>query len=117
MARVLVVEDEFLISMSTGMLLEDEGHSVEFAYDGATGLEMAIASPPDLIITDYMMPRMSGLDMIAELRARGLRVPIVLATSIPESHLPSSYTRGHDAFVGKPYNEVQILAALKEILG
>jgi CheY-like chemotaxis protein len=117
MARLLLVEDEVLISMSTSMLLEDEGHQVEVAPDGARGLEMALAAPPDLIITDYMMPRMNGLNMIAELRTRGLSVPIVLATSVPETQLPPSYSGGHDAYVSKPYNVAQILEAIARLLG
>jgi CheY-like chemotaxis protein len=116
MARLLLVEDEVLISMSTSMLLEDEGHLVEVAPEGARGLEMALASPPDLIITDYMMPRMNGLDMIVELRARGSRVPILLATSVPETQLPSSYSGGHDMYVSKPYRVTQILEAIAKLL-
>ncbi|UEM01461.1 response regulator [Skermanella rosea] len=117
MARVLLVEDEVLISMSTGMLLKDEGYLVEVASDGARGLEMALASPPDLIITDYMMPRMNGLDMIVELRARGSRMPIVLATSVPETQLPPSYSGGHDAHITKPYYVAQILEIIARLLG
>lgn len=117
MARLLLIEDEVLISMSTSMLLEDEGHLVDVAPDGARGLEMALASPPDLIITDYMMPRMNGLDMIVELRARGSRVPVLLATSVPEAQLPSSYAGGHDAYVSKPYHVTQILEAIARLLG
>jgi CheY-like chemotaxis protein len=116
MARLLLVEDEVLISMSTSMLLEDEGHLVEVAHDGARGLEMALASPPDLIITDYMMPRMNGLDMIVELRVKGLRVPIILATSVPETQLPSAYPGGHDAYVSKPYRVAEILEAIARLL-
>lgn len=117
MARVLLVEDEFLIAMSTSMVLEDEGHLVEMATNGARGLEIALSSPPDLIITDYMMPRMNGLDMIVELRAQGLQVPIVLATSIPEEQLPPTYAGGHDAYMGKPYFDTQILKVIDALLG
>lgn len=116
MARILLVEDEVLISMSTSLLLEDEGHHVDVAHDGIRGLDMALASPPDLIITDYMMPRMSGLDMIVELRARGSTVPIVLATSVPEAQLPATYPGGHDAYVGKPYRVTQILEVLARLM-
>lgn len=116
MARILLIEDEVLILMSTSMLLEEEGHLVEMASDGAKGLEMALASPPDLIITDYMMPRMNGLDVIAELRARGSKVPIVLATSISEMQFPSSYPGGHDAYVQKPYRVPQILDVIAGLL-
>ncbi|ODM43089.1 response regulator transcription factor [Cereibacter johrii] len=116
MARILLVEDEVLISMSTSMLLEDEGHMVDIAYDGARGLEIALSSPPDLIITDYMMPRMNGLAMIAELRARGQGVPIILATSVPESQLPETYPGGHDLHLDKPYRVTQILDMISRLI-
>ena len=117
MVRILLVEDEVLISMATSMLLEDEGHVVEVASDGAKGLDMAVASPPDIIITDYMMPRMDGLTLIARLRTLGSQVPIVLTTSVSEDHLPSPYSGGHDCYVGKPYVISQILDAMKKLLG
>lgn len=116
MARILLVEDEVLISMSTSMLLEEEGHLVEVVSDGAKGLEMALATSPDLIITDYMMPRMSGLEMIVELRARGLKTPIILATSISEAQFPPFYQGGHDIHLGKPFSVLQLLDAVARLL-
>ena len=116
MARILLVEDEVFISMATSMLLEDEGHVVDVASDGAKGLDMAVASPPDIIITDYMMPRMDGLTLIVRLRTLGSQVPIILATSVPESQLPSTYPGGHDSYVGKPYVIEQILEPLERLL-
>ena len=117
MARILLVEDEVLISMATSMLLEDEGHAVEVASDGAKGLDMAVASPPDIIITDYMMPRMDGLTLIARLRTLGLQVPIILTTSVPENQLSATYPGGHDCYVSKPYVISQMLAAIERLLG
>jgi CheY-like chemotaxis protein len=116
MARILLVEDEVVISMATSMLLEDEGHVVEIAADGAKGLDMAVASPPDIIITDYMMPRLDGLTLIERLRTLGSHVPIILTTSVPESQLPSTYPGGHDCYISKPYVIGQILDAIETLL-
>ena len=117
MARILLVEDEVFISMATSMLLEDEGHVVDVASDGAKGLDMAVASPPDIIITDYMMPRLDGLTLIARLRTLGSDLPIILTTSVREDQLPSTYPGGHNRYIGKPYVIEQLLDAVEELLG
>lgn len=106
MYRILLVEDEILMSFSTSLALEDAGHRVLVAHDGREGLEMALQERPDLIVTDLMMPRMTGLEMIAALREQGYEGPIILATSIAEEHLPSR--TGFQAFLQKPFTEDEL---------
>lgn len=108
MLRILLVEDEVLISLVTSIALEDAGYHVTVAMDGREGLQIAQQDQPELIITDYMMPRMTGLELIRLLREAGFDRPIILATSIPEENLPerSSY----DAYISKPYQEADLLA-------
>lgn len=110
MLRVLLVEDEILISVVTSMSLEDAGYHVTVAYDGQEGLEIAIQDRPDLIISDFMMPRMTGLQMVAKLRERQFTAPIVLTTSVPEDQLP--VREGYDAYLPKPYAERELLEVL-----
>lgn len=74
-------------------------------------MELALEERPDLIITDFMMPKMTGLEMIAALRARGFTGPIVLTTSIPENQLPTQ--PGYDAYVSKPYSETLLNNAIQ----
>jgi DNA-binding response OmpR family regulator len=114
--RILLVEDEIAISINTGMILEDEGHVVDYAYNGVAGLKQAKSAPPDLVITDYMMPHMDGLAMIAALRSDGWTGPIILATSIPEGSLPAGYERAHDGYLGKPYLERDLLKLVRALL-
>ena len=116
MARVLVVEDEFVIALNASMLLEDEGLLVDTAFDGAEALEMVASNPPNLIITDYMMPTMDGLELITTLRAQGWRGPIILATAISEERLPAWYKGGHDAYISKPYLANDLISCVKELL-
>ena len=115
MLRILLVEDEALIAIVTSMALEDVGYHVTVASDGQQGLEIALQDRPDLIISDYMMPRMTGLQMIGMLREKGFSNPIILATSIPESMLP--VREGYDAYMSKPYLEDQLLAVLDRFVG
>lgn len=117
MARILVVEDEFIISLNACMLLEDEGFQVDVAYDGVEALELVAANPPDLIVADYMMPAMDGLEMITRLREAGWPGPILLTTAIPEEKLPVTYARGHNAYLSKPYLANHFIEAVHRLLG
>lgn len=116
MGTILLVEDEMVIALGTSMLLEDEGHTVILASDGEAGIAQAIETTPDLIMTDYMMPRMDGLAMIRELRSRGMTVPIVLATSIPEASIEEPPRRLYDAYLSKPYGESALLEVIRHLL-
>jgi len=113
--RILLVEDEALIAVVTSMSLEDAGYHVTVANDGKEGLEIALQDRPDLIISDFMMPRMTGLEMIATLRQRNFTAPIVLATSVPQDLLPTH--EGYDAYVSKPYTEAKLLEVLASFAG
>lgn len=115
-ATILIVEDEAIIALGASMLLEDEGHTVVMAPHGEAGLEQARAVKPDLIITDYMMPRMDGLSMIRVLREEGVATPILLATSIPERSIQQNPHQLFDAYLGKPYREVDLLEAVRALL-
>jgi DNA-binding response OmpR family regulator len=114
--RILLVEDETSVSINTGMILEDEGFTVDYAYNGRDALAKIKASPPNLIITDYMMPHMDGLAMITTLRSDGWTGPVVLTTSIMEDRLPLSYPRGHDGYLAKPHREEDLLILVRALL-
>lgn len=115
MLRILLVEDEVLISLVTSIALEDAGYHVTIAGDGREGLRIACQDQPEVIITDFMMPRMDGLELIRQLRAGGFTRPIILATSIPEESLP--VRAGYDAYVQKPYREEELLRAILDVAG
>ena len=107
MLRILLVEDEAIIAVVAGIALEGAGHHIMEAVDGVEALQIARQEQPELIVTDYMMPRMDGLELIARLRADGFDKPIILATAIPEESLLG--VKQYDAYLPKPYREVQLL--------
>jgi two-component system response regulator MprA len=74
MARVLIVEDDESMVTALKDGFEYEGHAVTLARDGAAGLRTALDSPPDLMILDVMLPRMSGLTS-REIRGKGATCP------------------------------------------
>ncbi len=79
--RILVVDDEEPLRRGLARMITGLGHIVELAADAEEGLEKALASPPDLIITDLQLPRRSGLDMVADLQERGIESTFVVLTA------------------------------------
>lgn len=114
MLRILLVEDEPDIAAVASAVLEDAGHHVTIAADGKEGLDIALQERPELIITDFMMPRLTGLEMIHRLREAGFIGPIVLSTSVPEAHLPHD-RRHYDAYLGKPYGIRELIAVAEAL--
>ena len=111
--RILIVEDEMLIALGAMSDLELDGYDVVIVGDGRQGLEAATHEKIDLIITDSMMPRMNGLDMIDALRRAGVTLPIVLTTSINQDSLPQHQRAGYDFYLCKPYRSRDICSAAK----
>jgi two-component system, NtrC family, response regulator HydG len=79
--RILVVDDEEQIRKGLARMVTDLGHSVELAADAEEGLEKALASAPDLIITDLQLPHRTGLELVAELQERGIESTFVVLTA------------------------------------
>ena len=79
--RILIVEDEPAMVAGLRDNFEFEGYDVISADNGVTGLERALADDPDLVVLDVMMPRMSGLDVCKQLKARRPSVPIIMLTA------------------------------------
>lgn len=115
--KILLVEDEALIAESASLLLEDEGYSVTIAYNGLDGLAAARDEMPDLIIADYMMPRMNGLEMIETLQQEGIVIPTLIVSSIPQDKLPQQSDRAlYDDYLGKPFLDRELLRAVRQLL-
>ncbi|GLQ53795.1 hybrid sensor histidine kinase/response regulator [Devosia nitrariae] len=105
-SRILVVDDDPLIAMSTVAMVEDLGHTAIEASSGARALEIIGSDEPiDLLLTDFSMPRMSGVELIQAARALRPHLPVILATGYAE--LPDD-ARLDVARLGKPYDERQL---------
>ena len=117
MARILVVEDEFLIAMAVASVLEAEDHEVREARDGGRAVEVLKGFHPDVVVTDYMMPRMDGAELIRAIRGmpglNGARV--ILMSAVPEAALASERL-AYDAFLRKPFREDELVAVVRDAL-
>ena len=104
--RVLVADDDPAVLGLVAELLEEGGYAVKTASDGATALAAAESDPPDLVVSDVMMPRLDGLTLASRLRQRG--IPVVLMSAVVE-RLP----RRGVAIVTKPFDLDDLLAAVR----
>jgi DNA-binding response OmpR family regulator len=117
MPKILIVEDE--PSMVAGLRdnFEYEGYQVITAPDGVAGLERALSEDPDLVVLDVMMPRMSGLDVCKQLKAKRPSVPIIMLTARgQEVDKVVGLELGADDYVTKPFSIRELLARVKAVL-
>jgi CheY-like chemotaxis protein len=99
-SRVLVVDDEPDQRFLLRRIFERAGHEVSEARDGAAALAAVRGSPPDLVVTDMMMPVMSGAELIRRLRSDPATAGIPILAASGDSHLAVEA----DAVVAKPYS-------------
>ncbi|MBY0322577.1 MAG: response regulator [Reyranella sp.] len=112
---LLLVDDDFLISLSTAALLEDLGHEVVKASSGATALEVLESGKPvDLMITDYAMPGMTGVQLAEAARKLRPGLPILLATGYAD--LPAR-TKLDLPRLSKPYQQRQLAERITSLVG
>src|SRR5690606_25531453 len=99
------------------VVLQGEGYRVDTARNGTEGLAAALASPPDLIITDLSMPDMSGLEMLQALREQGSRVPAILMTAEGSEDLAVQALRlGVMDYFIKPFDPEAMVEAVSRVL-
>lgn len=106
---VLIVDDDSPIAETLAMIIEDMGYSVVLAYNGREGLAAAMRVPPNLIITDLMMPQMTGAEMLAALRATHLNMPPILVLTAGERTYAQDV--GATATIAKPF-DVKVLESV-----
>jgi CheY-like chemotaxis protein len=106
-ARILIVDDEPDIRFMMRLILESAGHKVTDARHGADGLKSVKSAPPDLVITDVMMPTMDGLEFIERLRSnpKTSAIPILVVSG------NSDRATAANARLGKPFLPWELLGA------
>jgi two-component system alkaline phosphatase synthesis response regulator PhoP len=115
--RVLIVEDDPSMAAALRDGFESEGYEVRVANDGTSGLSAAVSDPPDLLILDVMLPKMSGLDLCRKLREDGSRVPIIMLTArSQEIDKVIGLRTGADDYLSKPFGFMELLARVEALL-
>jgi len=116
---ILYVEDNEFNRKIVRQLLSKTSYRLTEAVDGEAGLAMALDAPPDLILMDIQLPKVSGLEATRQLRAdaRTAAVPIIVVTSFALSgDEDKAREAGATAYLAKPYSPRDLLAKIREIL-
>ncbi len=114
MKRILVVEDEMDSLELLALLLEDEGYEVITAENGRVGLEKATQTRLDLIVTDVMMPFMSGVEMLTEIQKRAdLRsIPVIIMSAAAAKEIAIPF---ECAFMRKPLQIDALVSLVRKV--
>jgi CheY-like chemotaxis protein len=118
MAKVLVIDDEPQVLRLIRQMLTRAGHTVIEAADGAQGLAAVRDTPPDIIVTDILMPNMEGIETIRELRREAPTLPILVISGDPGSDLYMQMAKllGAQAALAKPFRQADLLRAVEALL-
>ncbi|MDO8525198.1 MAG: response regulator transcription factor [Candidatus Omnitrophota bacterium] len=117
MPKILIVEDDKHILTGLVDNLTMEGYKTIIARDGREALAQAKDKSPDLIILDIMLPKLNGLEVCKELRARGMNIPIIiLSARAQESDKILGLELGADDYVTKPFSPRELLTRVKAVL-
>jgi two-component system response regulator MprA len=115
--RILVVDDELAVRTALERALRLEGYEVDLASDGVEALDRLPEIHPDAIVLDVFMPRMDGIAVSTQLRARGDRVPILLLTAGDDvADRVAGLDAGADDYLVKPFVLEELLARLRALL-
>ena len=117
-ANILIVDDYADNRELLRLMLEGVGHHVREAEDGRTGLEIAQAELPDLILVDLSMPQLDGWAVLSELRAHhGTRhIPCVAVTAFADVERERALELGFDDYLPKPFRRTELLETVERLL-
>ncbi len=116
-ARILLVDDNKLGLIARKAVLEDAGHRITTAQEGQEALERFTREKFDLLITDYKMPRMNGLELIRRVRERAGTLPIIMISGYAEALGMTEENTGADVVIPKSATEVpQLLRSVNRLL-
>ncbi len=113
-AKILVIEDETQLAKFVQMELSYEGYDVAVANDGLSGLMAARDNVPDLILLDWMMPGLAGVEVCRRLRSTGAKMPIIFLTAKDDvADRVAGLDAGADDYVVKPFSIEELLARVR----
>ncbi len=116
LADVLVIEDDELLSIQLGELLRLQGYAVRLSGTGESGLAMALADAPDLVLLDVMLPDTNGLAVLRRLREQQQTPVIMLTACGAEEERIRGLRHGADDYLSKPFNLTELQLRIDAIL-
>ncbi len=113
MAKVLIVDDEVPLAQLLGEIVRDTGHQAWLAYNGREGLVLAQRERPDLVISDVMMPLMTGYELLCALRADPVLHHIYVVLTSAGAPPPPALAAAANQYLAKPFQ----LQAIEDLMG
>lgn len=115
--RLLVVEDEPKLAYSLKEALELQGYAVDVALDGQDGLDLASSNPYDLLIVDWMLPKLDGLTLCKILRSGNIKTPIIMLTAKGQvKDRVDGLDTGADDYLVKPFDLSELFSRIRALL-
>jgi len=114
--RILIAEDDSAIRKGIEAFLTSKGYDVESTGDGQAALDACIKNPPDLIISDVKMPRMTGLELLEKIKAKELKVPVLIMTAFASlENAVRAMKQGAEDYLPKPLNLEELQLKVEKI--
>lgn len=114
--KILVIEDDEFIADALTTILTGQNYAVEVAADGQLGWDLIEAFDYDLVLLDVMLPKLDGISLCRQIRAKGLQMPILLLTAEDSSHGKAiGLDAGADDYVVKPFNQEELVARVRAL--
>ena len=115
--RILVVEDNEDLANSIKRGLEKEGYSVQLAFDGDKGLDMALEGNYDCIVLDVLLPGVDGFEFVQTLRETGVQTPVLMLTALDSvDDKITGLSSGADDYLTKPFDFRELLARVQSLI-
>jgi DNA-binding response OmpR family regulator len=117
MTTILIIEDERDLAAGLRANFEIDGYTAIVAHTGEEGLELVRSGKPDVILLDLMLPKMSGYDVLAEIRREGNSVPVlILSARAEEVDKVRGFRTGADDYVTKPFGVLELALRVQALL-
>lgn len=121
MPTIVLIDDDATVQKAFSRYLSASGYDVQLANDGREGLRMIEAEPPDLVITDIMMPEIDGLEILMAIRKLDFPLPVIAISggmrALPLNFLRHAKDLGASYVFEKPVPLKHLLSAVKELIG
>lgn len=116
-AKILIVDDEPLIRDALAFKLTKDGYDVDTAEDGEKAIQKIESEEYHIIISDIMMPFISGFELVKILKERGTDAPVLMLTSLnSETAVLKAFDLGADDFMTKPFSPNELSVRIKKLL-
>lgn len=114
--RVLIVEDEVRLAEALGQIMAEQKYQTDVVYDGADGLDYAMTGQYDVIVLDVMLPKLSGFEVVRQLRTGHVATPVLLLTARDEiPYKVRGLDCGADDYMTKPFSPEELLARVRAL--